>query len=288
MMQYTTQWGMVKPVQAHLLHRLGIRLRCPEPVIYTALSLLSRILVEHPSLISPSSPSWAATLLFLACKVEEQPLRLRDIINAVHADSNPGAAPLSLDARYWKQKESLVAREQLMLRHLAFDTHVTHPFAFLLHYVRCLRRSSAAARLAWSLLLDIVLLRGIFREYYPHEVAVIALFVSLRWLREDDDSLAQVLLEGRIPTDELGQSSRQWVATMSAPHREALTSAVQAAREVPWWELFGCPTDRLTPGVRLVLHHLRPVDATARGSRAGLGAPGSTPPKAQAGLGGHC
>jgi Cyclin, N-terminal domain len=87
----------------------------------------------------------AAACLFLACKREEEPRRLRDLINFVHmvdwkSSLQPDDAiaaptvtvqwnptPPDLDAGYWKSKDLLVQTEQRVLRLLAFDVAVSHP-----------------------------------------------------------------------------------------------------------------------------------------------------------------
>ena len=44
----------------------------------------------------------AMSSIYLACKVKEQQLRPRDIINVLHRFFNPGSEPLELDSRFWE------------------------------------------------------------------------------------------------------------------------------------------------------------------------------------------
>lgn len=78
----------------------------------------------------------AGACLFLACKAEEEPRRLRDVINISHmlfAKDDRGntittaEAPPDLNEGYWEAKQKLVETEQIVLRWLGFDLSVIHP-----------------------------------------------------------------------------------------------------------------------------------------------------------------
>jgi hypothetical protein len=121
---------------------------------FTGACLLHRYALRMPTTTAAASSSssdkddawrWrVASLVFLACKTEEEHRRLRDLINLVRmmaARTEDGLAttttttttliwqpdPPALDDAYWKDKERLVQAEQAVLRGLAFDVHVAHP-----------------------------------------------------------------------------------------------------------------------------------------------------------------
>jgi hypothetical protein len=125
-------------VACHVL-RLGTEAR------FSALVFLHRFAAAIPMDQPPPEWKWvAAACLFLACKSEEEPRRLRDVINLAHmllSDNNtePEASsdvlyelsirsdPPPLNEAYWDIKKKIVETEQVVLRWLSFDVSVSHP-----------------------------------------------------------------------------------------------------------------------------------------------------------------
>jgi len=77
-----------------------------------------------------------AACLFLACKADEEPRRLRDVINlaemlfVIEDDENwikMSEHPPGLNERYWEAKKKVVETEQLVLRWIMFNISVAHP-----------------------------------------------------------------------------------------------------------------------------------------------------------------
>ncbi|KAL1447625.1 hypothetical protein MTO96_028435 [Rhipicephalus appendiculatus] len=80
----------------------------------------------------------AATAMYLAGKVEEDYLKIRDVVNVFHKSAYPKSDPLPLAEEYWCLRDSIVQCELLMLRVLQFRVSVDHPHRYLLHYLRSL------------------------------------------------------------------------------------------------------------------------------------------------------
>ena len=112
--------------------------------------------------------------LYLASKLEECPLRMRDVINvydvliqrAAHlssaSDGSRGGKefhhePMSYFSQtYYDMKDTLIVAEMQLLKRLGFDVNVTLPYGTLINYMRVLELldDPKACQMAWSYLND--------------------------------------------------------------------------------------------------------------------------------------
>nr|CAD7572396.1 unnamed protein product [Timema californicum] len=69
----------------------------------------------------------ASTTLYLAGKVKDDPLKIRDVINVTHNTLHRGSAPLELGDEYWNMRDAIVQAELLIMRMLKFEVTITHP-----------------------------------------------------------------------------------------------------------------------------------------------------------------
>lgn len=104
----------------------------------------------------------AATCISLAAKVEEDQVKVRDIINVFHRSVHPDQPPLDIGPVYWSLRDSISHLEMILLRFLQFKVTVDHPHRYMLHYLdslnswlHCDRQDKfLLARIAWSILSD--------------------------------------------------------------------------------------------------------------------------------------
>lgn len=71
--------------------------------------------------------SIASATLYLASKVHDETIRLRDLINVCYHTLHRDAAPLRLAEEYWNFRDSIVHAEMLTMRFVQFDTTFDHP-----------------------------------------------------------------------------------------------------------------------------------------------------------------
>jgi hypothetical protein len=112
--------------------------------------------------------------LYLASKLEECPLRMRDVINvydvliqrSAHLSSTSDGSrggkefhhePMSYFSQtYYDMKDTLIVAEMQLLKRLGFDVNVTLPYGTLINYMRVLELldDPKACQMAWSYLND--------------------------------------------------------------------------------------------------------------------------------------
>lgn len=113
------------------------------------------------------------TALFIACKVEECPRKVRDIINVFDRllKKRQGLPLTVLDTsstRYSRWRGHLKSTELVMLKELGYVLYVDHPHKFFLHYINCLEAPPEVAQRAWNFLNDrCVCVRTCIRWYIP-------------------------------------------------------------------------------------------------------------------------
>ena len=126
----------------------------------------------------------AATAIYLATKVEEQHVRLRDIVNVCHRTKHPDKPYLELDSEFWKLRDTIASAELLMMRVLQFQVTYIHPHKYMLHYLMSLSQMfgkrkwsrTSVCDVAWSILRDSYLSSSCL-NFIPqiHAIAIIDL-----------------------------------------------------------------------------------------------------------------
>ncbi|KAM4843916.1 cyclin-Q-like [Thomomys bottae] len=164
----------------------GVKLAMRSIPIATACTIYHKFFHEisleayDPYLVAMSS-------IYLAGKVEEQHLRIRDIINVSNSYFHPGSEPLELDSRFWELRDSVVQCELLVLRALRFQVSFQHPHKYLLHYLMALKHwlnryswhRTPVAIVAWALLRDSYH-GGLCLRFQPQHLAVAVLYLALQ------------------------------------------------------------------------------------------------------------
>lgn len=129
----------------------------------------------------------AAVSLYLAGKVEEDAVRIRNVINVCYRMLHPKSEPLGLGEEYWGLRDSLVQLELFVLRTLGFKVHFDHPHKYLLHYLMAMghylppltMQKYPLVRTSWAFVHD-MLHDAMYLKHDPSHLAVAAMFLSLQ------------------------------------------------------------------------------------------------------------
>ncbi len=102
----------------------------------------------------------AATALFLAGKVEETPKKLKDVVMTAW-EMDPRRKPEEREKgfseaspEFWQLKEKILDNERELLRVMAFNLQVEHPYKHLLTAVKAVGGSKELAHFAWNFVND--------------------------------------------------------------------------------------------------------------------------------------
>lgn len=129
----------------------------------------------------------AITSLYLAGKVEEQHVRLTDVINVSYRILHSNKPPLDIGTTYWSLRDSVIQCELFIARALQFQFEVDHPHKYLVHFLkslydwldrRCTRQMPIAST-AWALLCDSYH-GNLCLSHQPDVIAVAVLHMALQ------------------------------------------------------------------------------------------------------------
>ncbi|RUS84069.1 hypothetical protein EGW08_008181 [Elysia chlorotica] len=168
------------------IREAGLKLHLENVPIATASTIYHRFFREYqlkdydPFLIG-------VTCLSLACKIEEQNVRLRDIINVCYRTLHKNKAPLEIGDTFWQLRESVTQCELYLLRALKFKVVFDHPHKYLCHYLKAVSdwleprhwEEVPLGRTAWALLCDCYH-SDLVLEHKAQHLAVSVLYLALQ------------------------------------------------------------------------------------------------------------
>lgn len=181
-----------------LIQEAGILLKLPMVCMCTAQNLLHRFYYRK-SLAKYDAFTVAMGCFFLACKIEEKPKRLREVLlvfdyawRCRSAKTAKKLEPGSLRYNGWKAE--LVKIERNILKELGFSFYlIDHAHKFILFYVKILGMDGKLAQRAWNYLND-SMRRDFCLRYKSETIACAAIFMAARdlgvKLPEDERDLA--------------------------------------------------------------------------------------------------
>lgn len=146
---------------ARFIIECGIKLKASVLTVATAATYYHKF-YEDASLDEYDPYLIGCTCLYLASKVEDDDIKIRDIINVGINCIRRGEPPLSLDP-YFCMRDSLIQAELLLMRFLGFKMKVDLPHKYLLHYIQSIKDwlgnevfdSVPIIQLSWTVIQDV-------------------------------------------------------------------------------------------------------------------------------------
>lgn len=141
-----------------LIQESGILLKVPQQVMATGQVLFHRFYCKK-SFVRFNVKRVAASCVWLASKLEENPRRARHVLNVFHRmECRRENLPIEhLDAfskKYTELKMELIRSERHLLKEMAFICHVEHPHKFISNYLATLETPPELRQEAWNLAND--------------------------------------------------------------------------------------------------------------------------------------
>nr|GMD20626.1 cyclin-T1-3-like [Ipomoea batatas]GME06138.1 cyclin-T1-3-like [Ipomoea batatas] len=182
---YEKESGLRK-LYCSFLQELGIELKVPQVTIATAMLLCHQFYMRQ----SHTKNHWqiiATVSMFLACKAEETPRWLADLVVVSYKliyKWDPSAPQRIRDKEvYDKQKELILVGERLLLSTVAYELNIEHPYKPLVAAIKRLEIShKELAKVAWNFVND-WLRSTLCLQYKPHYIAAGSLFLAAKFLK---------------------------------------------------------------------------------------------------------
>ncbi|KAG6785748.1 hypothetical protein POTOM_007332 [Populus tomentosa] len=175
--------SQLRKLYCSFIKELGVKLKVPQVTIACALILCHRFYMRQ----SHSKNDWktmASASMFLACKLEETPRLLRDVVVVAYElmhKRDPSASHRIRQIGFCSsQKELLVTGERLLLATIGFDLDVQLPYKPLVNALKKLNIYPDLAKVAWNFVND-WLCTTLCLQYKPHYIAAGSMYLAAKF-----------------------------------------------------------------------------------------------------------
>lgn len=175
--------AQLRKLYCSFLWELGMKLKVPQVAIATALMLCHRFYLRQ-SLAKNDWQIIATVSMFLACKAEETPRLLRDVIimayEMTYRCDPPALKRIKQREVFDKQKELILIGERLLLGTIAFDLNIEHPYKPIVDALKRMGISNNDLVKAAQNLINDWLCTTLCLQYKPHYIAAGSLFLAAK------------------------------------------------------------------------------------------------------------
>lgn len=136
--------------------QVGIALKLPQLTLSTASTFLHRFYMRH-SVQKHHYYDTGATALYLATKVEENMRKFEQLITECVrvAQKNPTLVVDKESKEFWKWRDVIIEKEELLLEAICFDMTFEQPYTLLISFTHILKcETRLLMKTAWSFVND--------------------------------------------------------------------------------------------------------------------------------------
>ncbi|KAF8405276.1 hypothetical protein HHK36_010178 [Tetracentron sinense] len=226
----------LRKLYCSFLQDLGIKLKVPQVTIATAMMLSHRFYLRQ----SHANNEWqtiATVSMFLACKLEETPRLLRDVVVVAYETLYKWDPVTSRRIKqkefYEKQKELILIGERLLLATLAFDLNIQHPYKPLVAAIKRMEISqNDLVKVAWNFVND-WLWTTLCLQYKPHYIAAGSLFLAAKFhhVKLPSERGKVWWLEFDVAPKQLEEVIQQMLRSLEQKRKQVIPSAREKATE---------------------------------------------------------
>lgn len=170
-----------KQQAAYLINDLGKRLKLSEVCTHTATVYMHRFYTQH-SLSKFHRYEMAMTAIFVAAKVQEEPQKLKDVINAFYRclkkDMN-----YQLDttaAEYQDHVKTIILNERILLATLGFRMGVNHPHKYIMKFCQEINACKELCKIFLQVATNTLQMTSMCVKYKPAVVAAFCIYLTIR------------------------------------------------------------------------------------------------------------
>ncbi|KTW30613.1 hypothetical protein T552_00329 [Pneumocystis carinii B80] len=185
------------------IYLVGKSLKFPIRTIGTAMIIYHRFHLFNP-ISDFSYIDTAATCLLVACKIEDTPKKIKDILVAGYSVKHPNGPDISFESHIIEeQKKRIIGLERMVLETSCFDFRRHHPQPYIIKFARHLKLSKEIAQKAWDITIDSYKTFSPIK-YPPHCIALMALVLASILLEQPfEDAYEKLLVKKETLIDAL-------------------------------------------------------------------------------------
>jgi cyclin T len=160
---------------------LGAALKVNQLCINTAIIYMHRFFMIH-SFKKFHRYMIATSCLFFACKVEEQPRRLREFIDTIHRILHKVNEPLNPQSEeYQKCASEITTLESCLLQTLGFNVLINHAHTVIIKTCQMIKAPRDLAEAAYLTATNSLVLTNFCVKFSAEKVACFCIYLACKW-----------------------------------------------------------------------------------------------------------